>query len=361
MARFATSGRPEGVPVEPGRWNLLPLAIALFLGAISVAMAATVPRTSELPDRPPVPGGAPTPRADARNVHIAGMGLGVFAVGAFLFFWIRRPHDSLRDLAPSAPTEAKVIDAPTNDRIVVRGRELKGRRVAVGPDGEPRVVPDAQAGYLHLPGADPDYRRRAGGVITLVGPGSINGLKVAHGARAPVLDGDRVQLPGARAFTVSLPRPGRALRYLWTGARVRLVGRVPSASTWPMTIGFGVVAIAGFVALHLDTDARFLSGSALLVLAALAATRVPPRFATRAAVDLSLDDLQAEGGPRVTLTRRPGVGVRVEVDGRHVAWLQELGRLTDDGRRALRAALERELTTLSGLPRAPRGSSASSS
>lgn len=116
---------------------------------------------------------------------------------------------------------------------------VEGGIAPVAKTATPRLELSHEGGYRRAEHAEPP---------TLFGPGEVNGLPVAAGARAVVDDGDVVRLHGAPAFTARFPEldrrliryhraPGGELRFLrridepmartlWTGAALGIAASV---------------------------------------------------------------------------------------------------------------------------------------
>jgi len=277
-----------------------------------------------------------------RDLHLAGTALGLIGLAIALTLWVARRPDGLAEVAGRAPPrDAKVLVPPSNDRVVVGERSFTARYVGVSNGALVGQAEPPSSGHLSLPGAESDYRDLAGGLAELVGPARLNGQRLAAGARAPIADGDRIELAGLESFEIALPRPGALIRWLSDGDAIRLPVRrgLPLSALWVAAagaLGVGAVALAHWAPVD-AWPVRGAIASAPLLLAILVASRIPAGLS-----HARLEPIDPRS--RITLEEVDGA-VLVRCDGRPCLHLPRL-RFARARRRALDRQVRAELAHL---------------
>lgn len=103
----------------------------------------------------------------------------------------------------------------------------------------------------------------------MIGPATLATLRVAAGARAPIVGGDWSELPSCAPFRVAFPVTGLLVRHFHGDAEhARFLGRIANTTRSTlhrtMTTAVGIAATAVAV---LDFPAAFPLGGALIVVA----------------------------------------------------------------------------------------------
>ena len=275
-----------------------------------------------------------TPREYVAQWIMRVIVMAVGAVGALLFVagWRRRPFEPLRDLTRGrAPVRAHALVRPSNDRARVDGRDHSARALGnVG--GALGATASEERSALILPGAGASYREGAGELPYVVGPATLATLPLRAGERAPIADGDRLELPGLPPLRLELPVPGTLARFFYgDGAHARFIGRAPTARTKLHAMIARAVGIASIVLALIDVPYGLALGLAMLAVAAVLAVTLPRQGASTFETLVPYAELS-----ELTITESAG-GLSVAYRGRPIAWLP----LASEGE--LARAVEREL------------------
>lgn len=268
-------------------------------------------------------------------MRVIVMALGIAGAFAFVAGWRRRPFEPLRDLTRGrAPASSHALARPSNDRVRVDGHVHQARVLGkVGDSLGPTASEERSA--LILPGSGASYRDGAGELPYVVGPASLATLPVRAGERAPIADGDRLELPGMPPLRVELPVPGTIARFFFAAsAHARFVGRAPTALTKLHATLARVAGIGAIVFALLDLPYGLALGVVVLAVALVLAVTLPRQAASTFETRVPYAALS-----ELTITEASG-WLSVAHRGRPITWLP----LPEEGE--LARAVERELRGL---------------
>jgi hypothetical protein len=277
--------------------------------------------------------------------------MAIGAGGVFLFVagWRRRPFDPLDDLTHGrAPRQALALARPSNERVRIGGTVHDAR--VLGVEAGKLGPSSATRSCLVLPGANATYREGVGELAYVVGPAKVSTLRVRAGQRAPIAEGDRIELPGIAAFRVELGVPGLLARFFYGDAEhARFVGRVQNTiGTRLHTVLTRALGVASIVVALLDIPYALVLGGALLAGAVGLALTFPRQSAALRETRIRYRDLN-----ELSISELAG-GLCISYRGRSIAWLPapregELASTVERELRALTSAAQASIRERAGV------------
>lgn len=249
-------------------------------------------------------------------LRVIVMTIGIVGVFLFVAGWRRRPFDALEDLTRGrAPREALALERPSNNRVRI-GDTVHDARV-LGVESGTLAPSRSTRSCIVLPGASATYREGAGELAHVVGPAKLSTLRVRAGQRAPIADGDLLELPGLAPFRVELPVPGLQVRFFYGDAEhARFVGRVENTINAKLhALLTRVTGVSSIVVALLDMPYALALGCVLLAVAVVLAITYPRQNAMLRETRIPYGDLN-----ELTISELPG-GLCVLHRGRSIAWL----------------------------------------
>jgi hypothetical protein len=246
-------------------------------------------------------------------LRILAMALGVAGAWLFVSGWARRPFDPLEDMEVARRVGSSLVFVrPQADHLAIDGEVRHEPRLGVR-DGA--IVGQSEGpSQLVLPAASGSYRDGADGVH-VVGPAKVLGLRARAGERAPIVDGDEVELPGHAPVRVSLPDAGVVSRFFARDENsIEVVGRVPMAGgTLRVRVVSAVLAL-GVVASLWDSSWAFLAGSVVLSIGLALTFALPRQLARRVVTSVDVESL-------ARLEILHDRYTRIALDGRTLGWV----------------------------------------